>query len=37
MSDAGDEVQVDAAAVEVEVEAKEVPKGKLSLEDALQV
>jgi small subunit ribosomal protein S12e len=36
MSDAGDEIQVDAP-VEVEVEAKEVPKGQLSLEDALQV
>ena len=36
MSDAGDEIQVDAP-VEVEVEAKEAPKGKLSLEEALQV
>ena len=35
MSDAGDEVQVDAPA-EVEV-AAEAPKGKLSVEDALQV
>ena len=36
MSDAGDEIQVDAP-VEVEVEAKEAPKGKLSVEEALQV
>lgn len=35
MSDAGDEVQVDAPAAEVEV--SEAPKGKLSVEDALQV
>ena len=35
MSDAGDEIQVDAPA-EVEV-APEAPKGKLSVEDALQV
>lgn len=35
MSDAGDEIQVDAPVVEVE--AKEAPKGKLSVEDALQV
>ena len=35
MSDAGDEIQVDAPA-EVEV-AAEAPKGKLSVEDALQV
>ena len=34
MSDAGDEVQVDAPEVEVTAEA---PKGKLSVEDALQV
>lgn len=34
MSDAGDEIQVD---VPVEVEAKEVPKGKMSVEEALQV
>jgi small subunit ribosomal protein S12e len=34
MSDAGDEVQVDAPEVEVAAEA---PKGKLSVEDALQV
>ena len=37
MSDAGDEIEVDAPPVEVEVEAKEAPKGKLSVEDALQV
>lgn len=39
MSDAGDDVQVDAASAaqqEVEVVA-EVPKGKMSVEDALQV
>jgi len=36
MSDAGDEIQVDAPAAEVEV-AVEAPKGKLSVEDALQV
>jgi hypothetical protein len=36
MSDAGDEIQVDAPEVEVEVPA-EAPKGKLSLEEALQV
>ena len=36
MSDAGDEIQVDAPAAEVEVSA-EAPKGKLSVEDALQV
>jgi small subunit ribosomal protein S12e len=36
MSDAGDEIKVDTP-VEVEVEAKEAPKGKLSVEDALQV
>jgi len=35
MSDAGDEVQVDAAP-EVEVAAEAAPKGKLSVEDALQ-
>ena len=34
MSDAGDEIQVDAPEVEVTAEA---PKGKLSVEDALQV
>ena len=34
MSDTGDEVQVDAPEVEVTTEA---PKGKLSVEDALQV
>ena len=33
MSDAGDEIKVD----EVEQEVAEAPKGKLSLEDALQV
>lgn len=36
MSDAGDEIQVDEAPVEVEA-AAEAPKGKLSVEDALQV
>ena len=35
MSDAGDEIQVDASA-EVEV-TTEAPKGKMSVEDALQV
>ena len=35
MSDAGDEIQVDAPAAEVEV--TEAPKGKMSVEDALQV
>ncbi|EED78562.1 40S ribosomal protein S12 [Postia placenta Mad-698-R] len=35
MSDAGDEIQVDEAPVEVEA-AAEAPKGKLSVEDALQ-
>ncbi|KAF9226932.1 L30e-like protein, partial [Gyrodon lividus] len=35
MSDAGDEIQVDAAAAEVEVSA-EAPKGKMTVEDALQ-
>ena len=34
MSDAGDEIQVDAPEVEVTADA---PKGKLSVEDALQV
>ena len=34
MSDAGDEVPVEAPAAEVTTEA---PKGKLSVEDALQV
>ena len=34
MSDAGDAIQVDAPA---EVEVSEAPKGKMSLEDALQV
>jgi small subunit ribosomal protein S12e len=36
MSDAGDEIQVDAPA-EVEVTATEAPKGKMTVEDALQV
>ena len=36
MSDAGDEIQVEAPAAEVEV-STEAPKGKLSVEDALQV
>ncbi|KAJ3488518.1 hypothetical protein NLI96_g2787 [Meripilus lineatus] len=36
MSDAGDDIQVDAPAAEVEV-AAEAPKGKMSVEDALQV
>ena len=34
MSDAGDDIPVEQAAVEVTTEA---PKGKLSVEDALQV
>lgn len=34
MSDAGDDIQVDAPVEEVAAEA---PKGKLSVEDALQV
>ena len=34
MSDAGDEIQVDAPEVEVSQEA---PKGKMSVEDALKV
>lgn len=36
MSDAGDEIQVDAPAAEVEVSG-EAPKGKMSVEEALQV
>ena len=36
MSDAGDEIEVEAPAVEVEAPV-EAPKGKLSVEDALQV
>ena len=36
MSDAGDDIPVEVAAEEVEVSA-EAPKGKLSVEDALQV
>lgn len=36
MSDAGDEIQVDTPAAEVEV-TTEAPKGKMSVEDALQV
>jgi lipopolysaccharide export LptBFGC system permease protein LptF len=36
MSDAGDEIKVDEAP-EVEVAAEAAPKGKLSVEDALQV
>ena len=35
MSDAGDEIKVDE--VEAEPEVAEAPKGKLSVEDALQV
>lgn len=35
MSDAGDEIQVEAP--EVEVTAEAAPKGKMSVEDALQV
>ena len=35
MSDAGDEIKVDAP--EVEVAAEPAPKGKMSVEDALQV
>jgi small subunit ribosomal protein S12e len=37
MSEAGDDIQVDAPAAEVEVTPDTAPKGKLSLEDALQV
>jgi small subunit ribosomal protein S12e len=37
MSDAGDDIQVDAPAVEAEVTTDTVPKGKLSVEEALQV
>lgn len=39
MSDAGDDIPVDAAEAEAEVEvtATDAPKGKLSVEDALQV
>lgn len=37
MSDAGDEIQVDDAPVEEVEVAQEAPKGKLSVEDALQV
>jgi small subunit ribosomal protein S12e len=39
MSEAGDDIQVDAPAAEVEVEATPdtAPKGKLSVEEALQV
>ena len=38
MSDAGDEIQVDAAPAAEEVEVStEAPKGKMSVEDALQV
>lgn len=36
MSDAGDEIKVEEAAPEVE-ETSTAPKGKLSVEDALQV
>lgn len=36
MSDAGDEIKVEEAAPEVE-ESSTAPKGKLSVEDALQV
>jgi small subunit ribosomal protein S12e len=39
MSDAGDEIPIDAGEVEAEVEvtATDIPKGKLTVEDALQV
>jgi small subunit ribosomal protein S12e len=38
MSEAGDDIQVDAPAAEVEVTTDvTAPKGKLSVEDALQV
>jgi small subunit ribosomal protein S12e len=37
MSEAGDDIQVDAPAAEVEVTPDTAPKGKISLEDALQV
>jgi small subunit ribosomal protein S12e len=36
MSDAGDDIAIDAPVEEVEV-PQEAPKGKLSVEDALQV
>lgn len=36
MSDAGDDIHIEEAPVAVEV-AAEAPKGKLSVEDALQV
>ena len=36
MSDAGDEIKVDAPEAEVEV-STEAPKGKMTVEDALQV
>jgi len=37
MSDAGDEINVDAPAAEVEVTQTDAPKGKLTVEEALQV
>jgi hypothetical protein len=37
MSDAGDEIPVEPEAATVEVAAEVAPKGKLSVEDALQV
>ena len=37
MSDAGDEIKVDETAQEVEAVVSEPPKGKMSVEDALQV
>lgn len=37
MSDAGDEVQVETAAPEVEAVVADAPKGKMTVEDALQV
>jgi len=37
MSEAGDDIQVDAPAAEVEVTPETAPKGKLSVEEALQV
>ena len=37
MSEAGDDIQVDAPAPEVEATPDTAPKGKLSVEEALQV
>lgn len=37
MSEAGDDIQVDAPVAEVEATSDAAPKGKLSVEEALQV